>query len=633
MPAVRGARPFATGRRLPYLVDPRTDEPFSSWLARLAAGYRAPLPLLLATLGLIRTPRERKYAGYDIRFTAAERRRVTAITGLGGRRLDAMTLSRYNGSAIDLTAFRPAGGLPNAHLAVREWCYFGDSHFCPDCLDEREGAWLLGWRLPWSFACTRHAQLLLAACPTCGVRPGLTRRRRQRGLASFPLTVIPEPGRCGATGARGDPVRCQTRLADAAALPLGPNGRLLRHQQRLDRAIDAGGPGTRLMLGELRSLCALLLLAATPAQLGELPPTVAATFEDFQHERHHWARHGPQRRVWSPAPRDPQLMAAVIPTASELLDADQGHAAEQIAPLVRRLRDEHNPYAYTAPRFFRFTPRLSAIYEAALNREGQRLYRLGVFRRSATPRQQRTPPLDPDYVPQLIWPEIYESRFRPLLGNADPDFGRRFVSIALVKLSTGRGWDAASRALGCPLRHPKQGAMRALRQVTANGNEARLFDQITTLAAELHDAPTVNYGERRRALANFTDITDEQWKAICASAPLDRRDGPGGPRSQHLTETAQRRSRRLLAAWIWADHTSGWWRWAPALHPPSARQATGYASFLAHTVGPNVTILRRVAAEHIISPAAHVRVRRPDATPGTDGAPSRREAPSPKAAA
>src|SRR5438309_479081 len=45
------------------------------------------------------------------------------------------------------------------------------SRFCPACLRDTDGRWLLRWRLPWAFACPVHAHLLVDVCPGCGKPP------------------------------------------------------------------------------------------------------------------------------------------------------------------------------------------------------------------------------------------------------------------------------------------------------------------------------------------------------------------------------------------------------------------------------------------------------------------------------
>jgi hypothetical protein len=82
---------------------------------------------------------------------------VQAATGVSGRVFDAMHLSVYDGTVLDLS------GLADDRASVqrvrqREWALFNGSRACPACLTESGGAWQLWWRLAAA-----------AVCPTPGV--------------------------------------------------------------------------------------------------------------------------------------------------------------------------------------------------------------------------------------------------------------------------------------------------------------------------------------------------------------------------------------------------------------------------------------------------------------------------------
>ncbi|MEU0119639.1 TniQ family protein [Streptomyces bobili] len=80
--------------------------------------------------------------------------------------LPAMTLQPFDGHAVDI--------LPR-HRRVNRWVLWGraGSRFCPFCLADSGGRWLVAWRLSWSFACTRHHVLLVDRCPACHRVPRL----------------------------------------------------------------------------------------------------------------------------------------------------------------------------------------------------------------------------------------------------------------------------------------------------------------------------------------------------------------------------------------------------------------------------------------------------------------------------
>ena len=103
-------------------------------------------------------------------------RRLEHQAGLPAGRLDDAVLDRY----LPLGPARRRG-----------------SRYCPSCLAERDGRWLLAWRLGWTFACTAHGVLLCDTCPACGQAP-----RGRAGRAG-----LNPPGSCANTIKRHELLR------------------------------------------------------------------------------------------------------------------------------------------------------------------------------------------------------------------------------------------------------------------------------------------------------------------------------------------------------------------------------------------------------------------------------------------
>jgi hypothetical protein len=74
---------------------------------------------------------------------------IEAATGVSSSAVKAMTLSVYDGTALQLD--------PDSHRL--------DATFP---IRESDGRWRLEWRRGWSFACVLHRCLLADACPSCG---------------------------------------------------------------------------------------------------------------------------------------------------------------------------------------------------------------------------------------------------------------------------------------------------------------------------------------------------------------------------------------------------------------------------------------------------------------------------------
>ena len=123
-------------RTLPLRVPPVPGEAIDSWLEALARRSQVTVGTLTAALGW---PLPASPGGLVAGLPGQVLRRLEHQAGLPAGRLDDAVLDRY----LPLGPVRRRG-----------------SRYCPSCLAERDGRWLLSWRLGWVFACTTHAVLL-----------------------------------------------------------------------------------------------------------------------------------------------------------------------------------------------------------------------------------------------------------------------------------------------------------------------------------------------------------------------------------------------------------------------------------------------------------------------------------------
>jgi TniQ len=135
------------GRTLPLRVPIVPGEALDSWLEALARRHQVRVGTLTAALGW---PVPATPGGLVAGIPAQVLRRLEHLAGLPARRLDVAVLDRH---------------LPPGPVRRR------GSRYCPSCLAERDGRWLLAWRLGWTFACTTHRVLLCDTCPGCGQAP------------------------------------------------------------------------------------------------------------------------------------------------------------------------------------------------------------------------------------------------------------------------------------------------------------------------------------------------------------------------------------------------------------------------------------------------------------------------------
>jgi len=218
-------------RTLPIRVSPLPGEALDSWLEALAQRLRTPLGEVMRNIGLPpRRKGNRRLPGTPVDWTVVlgpqQTAAISMTTGLDEVRLRAMTLQHYDQRALKLD---------HEHHCVQLTVLWGrgsGSRFCPDCLTENGGRWMLSWRLGWSFACLRHNRMLADCCPHCGRVP----RRRPRSLRS-----VPDPLRCGNTPVQeGGAVTggCGFNLTSAEPLRLAASHPAITAQRQLLDVIE-----------------------------------------------------------------------------------------------------------------------------------------------------------------------------------------------------------------------------------------------------------------------------------------------------------------------------------------------------------------------------------------------------------
>lgn len=166
-------------RLLPVQVQPLEGEALDSWLEATALAMGGTLGSVAAAADLpaAAVPSWRRW------LSSAQLQSLTAATGVSGKSLKAMTLSRYDGLALQLDS-RTRRLDPNFPFGALSW-----SRFCPACLRETRGRWQLSWFLAWSFACLKHNCLLVDYCPQCRVH--------QRSTQQYRRVPSPTACRCG----------------------------------------------------------------------------------------------------------------------------------------------------------------------------------------------------------------------------------------------------------------------------------------------------------------------------------------------------------------------------------------------------------------------------------------------------
>lgn len=244
-------------RTLPIRLAPLPGEALDSWLAALAHRCMVPARDILIATGMPTNIRGISRGGYTTRLLPDDARQIAAATGVPERDLHAMTLTLYNDQAVALFPHRRVVN------RARLWAYGAGSRYCPACLAERGGRWLLRWRLTWAVACTRHRVLLAHQCPGCGGRPYAQPRRH----------ALLAPHECATRLDRGNTRKsyCGTDLTLVEDLVhLDDANPVLEAQRWLDELLagierqDVRNSDVRSVFEDLTVLCAWLLRRARP---------------------------------------------------------------------------------------------------------------------------------------------------------------------------------------------------------------------------------------------------------------------------------------------------------------------------------------------------------------------------------
>lgn len=324
-------------RSLPVRVPPIAGEAIDSWLEALAAWTHTTWYDLLTAIGLSTagpsTPATDKWI---VGLLPQQGVDLAAATGLNSAELAMMTLSHYDGRALEInTNTRKTLG---SHL----WRQGTGSRYCPRCLAESDGRWPIAWRLGWTFACLRHRCLLRDTCPCCLEVP---RVYTPVGI------LVPTPNLCARKPLNapvGTLKRCGTDLRKAGVQHFRAGHPVLHAQHIIDQVIATAvaqfgvyqhDPQSSLgVLADIRALSGRMMAYGTDAAIAaRLPDDITDTY--FSERR---ARTGQGLSLTShthPAPGSAVTAAAAVVIALSCLNRDSITAA---GDAVRWLfRDSH----------------------------------------------------------------------------------------------------------------------------------------------------------------------------------------------------------------------------------------------------------------------------------------------------
>jgi len=468
-------------RTLPLRVPPVPGEAIDSWLEALARRSQVTVGTLAAALGWPVPASPGLVAGIPGQVL----RRLEDQAGLPAGRLDDAVLDRY----LPLGPVRRRG-----------------SWYCPSCLAERDGRWLLSWRLGWVFACTTHGVLLCDTCPACGQAP-----RGRAGRAG-----LNPPGSCANTIKRHE--YCGADLREVTPHPLAAGHPVLAAQRWTGILLtldDTRPAGNRDALGDLGIVGSWVLRHAPAAQFASLGPQALAAWREWNQQTPA-ARRQPSRFP----PASAALTAALAATAMTMLTGSDEQAIEQIRALLPRRAGPRRarPAGLPAARWRQLSAAARGRFLRALDPDLSPADRIRY--RTGTP--QAAIPDDPPgllaararAIPQLLWPD-WAIRLMPAHGFAPGPFRS---TIAACLLLPGHPARAARTAITALHAYRSTLATGAVLRALAGGGHDTVVTAISCLAGYLDTYGSPIDYQRRRDLIPAGTITAGQWRDLCYGA-------------------------------------------------------------------------------------------------------------------
>ncbi|MGW6605645.1 DUF6262 family protein [Streptomyces sp. NPDC055036] len=471
-------------RTLPIRLPPIPGEALDSWLSAIMHRSSIDLRDLLIAAGTPFPTRLDHAPDYTTYLTAEEADRLARITGTEADLLHAMTLRRYDGSALALHDTR------RVVRRVRLWGRGVGSRYCPRCLAEGGGRWPLRWRLTWSIACTHHQVLLAHACPVCGRWP------HRRPSASHQV----RRHECSARTSSGG--TCRADLTRSEVIPLPPGSPVLPAQEWVNgllSRIEAGDadPNLREAFTDLTAIAARSLLRAEPGDF-------IACGQRIEHARQ---RHGNSALY---APVDAAVIAGPFTRAVEIVRDPRSEAA---FTAIRTLVDREAAVMPKGPteQIRRGITRLaSACLEEQFWRAVDPHLSLGPRLRYRTCTTRPRPPAHRDRVvvarthslPQLLWLDWALLLFPPQ-ANLSDRYNYHLWRAALAATVMLPGWWQQSYDLATSLLHGDRRLPLAEFLAKIARGSTDLPAAICLLAEHLdqHPAP-IDYARRRKLKGN-----------------------------------------------------------------------------------------------------------------------------------
>ncbi|MCB1263313.1 MAG: TniQ family protein [Mycobacterium sp.] len=497
-------------RTLPLRVQPVEGEAVDSWLEALAARMQCAWGDLLTSVGLP-AARGRSYnTGWLVDPTQHQLEAMSVVTGQSPSVINTMVLSH-------IASRLGRSDIPDESVESMLWLSKRRSRFCPACLRENGGRWMLAWRLRWNFSCPRHNCLLADLCPAC--------RSPQRAVPAS-VALIPIPGRCAhkLLGCHGRGVtRCGTDLSNVPVLRLAPDHPVLRAQQMIDVAVSAGVAQTGLysrapvppsaLIADLCALGGRILRYPNLDELRRLTGDVVITEFLTAKEEAAFTDRG--------VTADSSALASGIAAAAAESILSAGNPAEAADRLQWLISSNRNNGLSVSATNIGWGRGISAALRSAqlsalssyLSVSDQLRYRT----HSTTPLRphSRSAPERARWLPSLLWPAVCLNVRCDGVGYGQV---RSALAVAVVLVGSRISLSGAAALLGSAT--SARAVSRVLQLIGRSTSAAEVWRMAEGLADQLDtEKAPIDYA-RRRASSCGDLLPESVWIEICLSSGI-----------------------------------------------------------------------------------------------------------------
>ncbi|WP_164990912.1 TniQ family protein [Streptomyces sp. GZWMJZ-114] len=566
---------------LPCSLDPLEDETLPGFLLRLSHRLERSPARMMQLTGLAADRRFASRVSHEkmLHLTPAELRVFSSVTRLSSEEADQLCFTSMN--ELYPTGFHP--GIPPKGLLTRGdfWVLSTASRYCPECLTgdgsvvqaDHGGAWKRTWRLPVTFACTRHHRLLEHLCPQC-LRPacdaGPTTGRFPMIAAASAIGL--HPAQCWLP-LSGSPELCGQRLDVIRPPGLNLPGPVLALQKRLAGFLDPLGPRHTVSAGsecttlqyfnDLRLLAHLV--ATTWPQARALAPSeeLAVALDDRSPTMRPNTTTRPTTNRRQPdyfttfradvvRPADPAVSACLLTIADAVLtqyDTDERRSLlRQLLPGDKASVNGRWGWGST------FSRKYAQSCSPGLRELVTPLTTPYTFVGARTPPSPITrSECGPQHVPQVLPAHWVEE----LLGELSLSPGDRnhLAVCRLVQMMRGGSLGDAAYFLGLPTYTPQGHRISARGGLVLRAAEEKGLDwldkTLLKIPDRLQEAGLIDYRHRRETLQNWL-IPKPVWTTM-TSKILSHQHGLSPAKRELFTSEAER-ILDSVAVWTFVTH-------------------------------------------------------------------------------